>query len=279
MSENSWVLDSLNWALDTWNEKLYEIWQLLTESPETFRGGGVWQVMLNVNGALKAISYGLLVLFFAVGVVKTCGSFVDLKRPGQAVRLFVRFVLAKASVDYGLDLMMALFRVAQGIVSEVITKSGVAGAGGVILPAEIAELVEGLSFLESLPLWIVALLGGLLITVLSFVMILTVYARMFKLMMYTAIAPVPLACFAGEPTGSVGKSFLRSYAGVCLEGAVIALACIIFSAMAASPPSVDLGASAVMAVWSYLGELIFNLLLLVGAVKMSDRMVKEMMGL
>ena len=79
MSENSWVLDSLNWALDTWNEKLYEIWQLLTESPETFRGGGVWQVMLNVNGALKAISYGILVLFFAVGVVKTCGSFVDVK--------------------------------------------------------------------------------------------------------------------------------------------------------------------------------------------------------
>ena len=82
MNENDWVLDSLNWALDTWNEKLYEIWQLLTESPETFRGGGVWQVMLNVNGALKAISYGLLVLFFAVGVVKTCGSFADLKRPG-----------------------------------------------------------------------------------------------------------------------------------------------------------------------------------------------------
>ena len=79
MSENSWVLDSLNWALDTWNEKLYEIWQLLTESPETFRGGGVWQVMLNVNGALKAISYGILVLFFAVGVVKTSGSFVDVK--------------------------------------------------------------------------------------------------------------------------------------------------------------------------------------------------------
>ncbi len=85
--------------------------------------------------------------------------------------------------------------------------------------------------------------------------------------------------FAGEPTGSVGKSFLRSYVGICLKGAVIALACIIFSAMAASPPSVDSGASAVMAVWSYLGELIFNLLLLVGAVKMSDRMVKEMMGL
>lgn len=133
--------------------------------------------------------------------------------------------------------------------------------------------------LDSLPVWIVSLLGVLLITVLSFVMALTVYGRMFKLMMYTAIAPVPLACFAGEPTGSIGKSFLRSYAGVCLEGAMIALACVIFSFMAASPPAVDPNASAVTAVWGCVGELAFNLLVLVGAVRMSDRVVKEMMGL
>ena len=124
-----------------------------------------------------------------------------------------------------------------------------------------------------------ALLGGLFITVLSFIMILTVYSRMFKLYMYTAIAPVPLSSFAGEPTSNVGKNFLRSYAGVCLEGAIIALACIIFSVMAASPPAVDPNVSAVTAVWSYVGELIFNLLVLVGAVRMSDRIVKEILGL
>ena len=58
---------------------------------------------------------------------------------------------------------------------------------------------------------------------------------------------------------------MRSYAGVCLEGAIIALACIIFSAMASSPPAVDPNVSAVTAVWSYVGELIFNLLVLAGA--------------
>lgn len=98
-------------------------------------------------------------------------------------------------------------------------------------------------------------------------------------LLYTAIAPVPLSSFAGEPTSNVGKNFLRSYAGVCLEGAVIALACIIFSVMATSPPAVDPNVSAVTAVWSYVGELIFNLLVLVGAVRMSDRIVKEILGL
>ena len=98
-------------------------------------------------------------------------------------------------------------------------------------------------------------------------------------LLYTAIAPIPMSTFAGEPTSNVGKNFLRSYAGVCLEGAIIALACIIFSVMASSPPAVDPNAAAVTQVWSYIGELLFNMLVLVGAVKMADRVVREMMGL
>ena len=146
--------------------------------------------------------------------------------------------------------------------------------------AEIVEKIEAVGMLESIPLWIVTLLGSLLITVLSFIMILTVYGRMFKLYMYTAIAPIPISTFAGEPSQSVGKNFIKSYAGVCLEGASIALASIIFSVYSASPPAIgDTSLSAVTIVWNYVGELVFNLLVLVGAVKASDRIVKEMMGL
>lgn len=106
-----------------------------------------------------------------------------------------------------------------------------------------------------------------------------VYGRFFKLYLYTAIAPVPLSTFAGEPSQSIGRSFIKSYAAVCLEGAIIVLACIIFSLFAATPPAVDPNLAAVSMVWSYIGELIFNMLVLVGAVKMADRVVREMMGL
>ena len=128
-------------------------------------------------------------------------------------------------------------------------------------------------------MWAVTLIGGLFVTVLSFIMIMSVYGRFFRLYLYTAIAPVPLSTFAGEPTQNVGKSFLKSYAAVCLEGAIIVLACIIFSVFASSPPVVDPEAAAVTMVWSYVAELIFNMLVLVGAVKMADRVVREMMGL
>jgi hypothetical protein len=94
-------------------------------------------------------------------------------------------------------------------------------------------------------------------------------------LLYTAIAPVPLSAFAGEPSQSVGRSFIKSYCAVCLEGAVIVLACVIFSVFASSPPAVDTSVAAVTQVWSYMGELIFNMLVLVGAVKMADRVVRE----
>lgn len=147
------------------------------------------------------------------------------------------------------------------------------------MPNSIVEAVEDCDLFESIPLWAVTLIGGLFITVLSFIMIMTVYGRFFKLYLYTAIAPVPLSSFAGEPSQNIGKSFIKSYAAVCLEGAIIVLACVIFSLFASSPPAVDTNAAAVTQVWSYVGELIFNMLVLVGAVKMADRVVRKMMGL
>ena len=275
----SWVTGNLENALETWNSKLAEIWQLITQSPETFKGGTIWNVIVDIHGAVKAIGLGLLVLFFVVGVVKTCGSFAEVKKPEHALKLFIRFALAKAVVTYGLELMMALFRITQGLISTIMTSAGIGGATETVLPDSIYEAIENVGFFESIPLWAVTLIGGLVITVLSFVMILSVYGRFFKIYLYTAIAPVPLSSFAGEPSQSVGKAFIKSYSAVCLEGAIIVLACIIFSLFAASPPVVDPDAAAVTQVWTYVGELCFNLLVLVGTVKMADRVVRELMGL
>ncbi len=278
LSDN-WVVQNLQNSLENWNEKLAEVWELLTESPEDFRGGGIWEIIQDIHGALMAIGLALLVLFFVVGVIKTCGSFTEVKKPEHAVKLFVRFAIAKGVVTYGLELMMALFEIVQGIISTIMKASGLGNNNELILPDEMVEAIEDCGFFESIPLWAVTLICSLVITILSFIIILSVYARFFKLYIYTAIAPVPLSTFAGEPTQQIGKSFLKSYAAVCLEGAIILLACIIFSVFAESPPVVDQDAAPAAMVWSYVGELIFNMLVLVGAVKLADRVVREMMGL
>ena len=278
MSDN-WVVQNLQNALDTWNSKLSEIWQLLTTSPQDFKGGSIWNVMVTINGAVQAIGLALLVLFFVVGVVRTCGSFTEVKKPEHALKLFIRFAIAKGVITYGLELMLALFNIVQGTISTIMTSAGFGTPNQTTLPSEMITNIEECGFFESIPLWAVTLIGGLFITVLSFIMIMTVYGRFFKLYMYTALAPIPLSTFAGEPSQNVGKSFIKSYCAVLLEGAVIVLACIIFSLFASSPPVVDTNAAAVTQVWAYIGELVFNMLVLVGAVKMSDRIIREMMGL
>ncbi|MCX6826109.1 MAG: hypothetical protein NTV06_02405 [candidate division Zixibacteria bacterium] len=273
------IIDNLTNALNTWNTKLTEIWQIITQSPENFKGGEIWNVILTTNDALKAIGLALLVLFFVAGVIRTCGSFSEIKRPENALKLFIRFVLAKAAVTYGLDIMMAFFKIVQGIISTAMNAVGTGVLNNIVLPDIIRQKISEVGFWDSIPLWAVTLIGSIFIIILSFIMIMSVYGRFFRLYLYTAIAPIPLSTFAGEPTSQVGKSFLKSYAAVCLEGAIIVLACIIFSVFATSPPEIAGDASAVSMVWAYVGELIFNLLVLTGAVKMADRVVREMMGL
>lgn len=278
MSDN-WVVQNLEKALNVWNDKLSEIWQIITLSPEAFKGGAIWSVVTGIHGTLQAIGYALLVLFFVVGVMKTCGSFAELKRPEHALKLFIRFAVAKGVISYGLELMLALMEIIQGVISSIMNAGDFGSPQQAVLPQEIVTAVEDCGFFESIPLWAVTLIGGLFVWVLSFVMILNVYGRFFKMYMYTALAPIPLSTFAGEPTSNIGKSFLKSYAGVCLEGAIVVLACMIFSTFAGSAPDIDTSAAAASMVWSYIGELIFNMLILVGTIKMSDRLVHEMMGL
>lgn len=278
MSDN-WVVQHLINTLDTWNDKLAEVWKLLTISPASFKGGGIWKVILTVNGAMQAIGLALVVLFFLVGMMKTSSSLDEVKRPEHALKLFLRFAISKGVVTYGLELMMAIFQIIQGVTSKIMTSSGITKTGKTTLPKEMIKAIEDCGFFESIPLWAITLIGSLFITVLSFIIILTVYGRFFKIYMYTAIAPIPLSTFAGQPTQSVGISFLKSYAAVCLEGAIIVLACVIFSLFAASPPVVDTDAAPAAMVWKYIGELVFNMLVLVGTVKMSDRIVREIMGL
>ena len=276
-SSGNWIIDILNYTLNFWSEAMQTIWTLLTTSPQNIRGGAVWSAIANIQGGLKAIAYALLVLFFIVGVVKTTTNFSEIKRPEVALKLFIRFAIAKAVVGYSMDILTSIFKIGHGILNNISAHAGGVLTTGITLPDAIAQKINQCSFLDSIPLWIVALIGALLVTVLSFVMILTVYSRIFKIFMYTAVAPIPLASFAGEGTSQVGRQFLKSYAGVCLQGVVIILACIVYSVLTENPP-INTNGDATTVVWAFLFQLIFNFLVLVGAVKMSDRVVKEMIG-
>jgi hypothetical protein len=96
--DDNWIVENLENALATWNEKLAEIWQLVSMTPQEFKGGGIWNIVVQINDALQAIGYGLLVLFFAMGLFKNTVNFQELRRPEAALRYFLHFVAAKAAV-------------------------------------------------------------------------------------------------------------------------------------------------------------------------------------
>lgn len=207
MNQN-WIVENLNNAFSTWNGKLTELWGLVTTSPQTFKGGAVWGVMQSLHNAMIGIGYALIVLFFAISLFKNTANFHELKRPEAAVHYLIRFVAAKTLVGYGMDIMLNIFSICNGVVSDMAAGMGGISQAMVALPGEVQAAIENVGFLASIPLWLVTILGSLFITVLSFVMILTVYGRFFRLYMYTALAPLPLASFAGESTQSVGISFM-----------------------------------------------------------------------
>ena len=224
--------------------------------------------------------YGLLVLFFAMGVFQSAASFRDLQRPEYALRLFIRFIAAKVAVSSAMEIMTTIFSICGGVVQSVMGGVGGMATAGVSVPQDMVDAIENVGFLASIPLWLVAMLGNLFITILSFILIMTVYGRFFRLYIYTALAPIPLAAFAGEGTNFAGKQFIKSYIGVCMEGAVIVLACLIFSAfMSSGSPVLDTTLTPVVMAWQYIGETIFNMLVLVGLVKGAERIVKELFGL
>ena len=274
---DNWIVNILENALTDWNGKLSEIWALLTQTPQSFKGGDIWTMITGIHNAMVGIGYGLLVLFFAMGVFQSAASFRDFQRPEFALRHFIRFVLAKVAVGSCMEIMTAIFSVCGGVVATVMSGMGGSVSTAATLPGEIVTAIEGLGLLESIPLWLVALLGSLFITVMSFILLLTVYGRFFRLYMFTALAPLPLASFAGQTTSSSGRAFMKSYIGVCMEGAVIVLACVIYSGFVTAP-SVTTGEAASV-VWSYLAETAFNMLVLVGLVKGADRVIHEMMGI
>ena len=279
MSDN-WVVANIESAFNTWNDKMTEIWSLLTTSPQSFKGGGIWSIITSINGGLQAIGYALLILFFAMSIFKSTASFRDFQRPEYALKHFIRFLAAKVAITYALDIMTTIYTICGGVVDSIAGSLGGIGGAAVTLPSAVETAIEDAGFWVSIPLWLVTILGSLFITVMSFIMIMSVYGRFFKLYMYTALAPIPLSSFADEGTSQVGKSFIKSYIGVCLEGAVVILACLIFSAYAsASAPAPDSGLTTVTMVWKYLGEVIFNMLVLVGLIKGADNIIRSMLGL
>ncbi len=280
MGSGNGIIDNINHALETWNQWLAEIWQILTMSPQQFRGGAIWSIMQQINSGLKGAAYGLLVLFFIASLLKNVASFRELKRPETAIRLLVKFIIGKTAVDYGMDILNAIYTAGAGLVGNVMAK---VGGNNLARFAELSDTmkntINGVDFWGSIPLFLISIFGTIIVTALSFVILYTVYGRFFRLFLHTAIAPIALSTAAGDGFSNTAREFLKSYAGVCLEGLIIIVSIVVFNAIASTPTDPTTTKDAFNSVFQYMTQVIFNMLMLVGLIKSADTVVKRMFGI
>lgn len=272
----------LDHAVNMFNKFMGETWNMLTTGLEDFMGGSIWRVMSTINNGLIAGGLALLVVFTFMGVIKSTVSLAELKRPEAAVRVFVRFIFAKALITYGATFMLYVFDIVQAAVLTINRYAGTFTKAAV--PKKIAEAMDEPSAIFdpiiSILMGAVGLISWLVIVIVSIVILISVYGRFFRLYMYTAISPLMLSTLGGEPTQQVGIGFIKNYIAVCLEGVVITIACIIYISISKNPQIAEYDGDwgALLMVLEYVGNFVLYALILLFAVKGADRIAKEMMG-
>lgn len=267
----------------------------LQTTPADFSGGGVWDIVTNINAGIQGIGYGLLVLFFLMSFFKTTTNFRDISLQ-QAIGWIVRFILVKLVIDYGIAILNFCINISLGVNDTIFEHAGSFEFAGV--PQEVLDAVANMqdaewyerlgAFFQTLPMLIIGGIGFLVIWICGIVMIVSVYMRFFKVYIYSALAPIALSTFGSQETSQTGKHFIKAYAAVCMEICVIALAIVIFNAMVSSNNFIfpswteNIGQGANWEYWNvlvnYLFQIIIQAVMLCMAVTSANRFIREMLG-
>lgn len=252
-------------------------------------------IMEQISGSLQAIGYAMLIILTLWNIVKTTTSFVELKRPEVFGKVFIRFILTKYVIGYGWTLVNQLFGLFASITESIFNSSGIAinGAWSISYPnvdtswfSQILDTVSRIiNPLGSIPGMILSVLAFIVALVVVVTVLLTVMGRFFKIYLFAALAPLPMACFGSESTNDIGRSYIRGFLSVCAEGLIIGLAMIVFAAYLSMPIS-HMFESEEIFQWlpsgvedmMYCFSTIFNMLLFLGIVKSSDSVVQRIFG-
>lgn len=181
--------------------------------------------------AVEGVALVLVSMFFAI---QLCNDAMLLKIQSyeQVFKIFFKFVLAKVIVQNAKGLMGILFNGFNAIAQSLgETNYGFMSSFGtdaiLTQPADAGFLNLNylVKYLETMPTYFI-LLGA------CWVINLILIGRLFEIIVYTVISPIPLATFAAEGWHDSAKAFIKSYAAVCLQGLVVLVMFYAFSQVA-----------------------------------------------
>ena len=282
-AKNNWFVQNINGSLTAWKTSISDITRYLQESPNKLMSSGsgnstMWNIVTTINDALKALGVSIMIICFGIGLSKTISRPEEVRQPMNLAKYFIRVCITNMLITYSMSFMLSLFSIAGNIISLIINNNTINDMAYSLSDEASLSIakVDWWNLGESIPLVFLCLIFYVAINIISIILLIMVFVRFFKIYIYTAIAPLPLATFASRNTQNVGINFIKSYFAVVLQGVVMTIVLIISSAFFGSFSGHFLGGESA---WGFIWELLAKLLIVIVTIKGTDRLIKELFGL
>ena len=271
------ILDLLEMVFGFWNNQISLVFALLGQSPVSYKSGGPWGVIQNLEPIFVGVGSSLVVLFFVIGF---CSESVDVKEDMRfevILRMLMRIGIAEWLVANNVTIMKAFFTSAGNLVKLV----GAGEMAELTIDSGQAEIIKNLGFGSSLVMLILASILSIVIIVCGFFLIYTVYFRFLKILILVPFGAIAFSTVSGNRMVShTAVSYAKYFLSIVFEAVTMALAIVVCNALiSAGLPSF----TGEYADWTqtliYLCEMTFTIALTVGTVKGAQNLTSRALGL
>lgn len=310
----NWILSTLQASIaffDAWMTSLYDVLML---DPISYQNGAIWTTVSKIYDALMGSAVSILIIGFYIALIHDSGEFIKTRHFGSVVWTFILLCITASLLQGGKYILLLIFWCFKEILQTVTGPDGTnfLNLSWVELPKQVKLATSGLGATKATMFFIVVLIFALVIMVCSFTIIMVVYGRLFNIYLHIAVAPLALACGAAGPLRSTFVSYLKSFVGVCLQGVVIVIVCMVFSAFANNfdfntvqtsdqqivelkedmteeefqawweqwgMDNKELEAKKAEVLWTYLSQMLFLYLIMAGMIKGADNFIHQKLNL
>lgn len=310
----NWILATLQASIAFFNAWMSQLYDVLMLDPISYQNGTIWTTVSKIYDALMGPAVSILIIGFYIALIHDSGEFIKTRYFGSVGWTFILLYITASLLQGGKYILLLIFWCFKEILQTVTGPNGTnfLDLSWVELPKQVKLATSGLGATKATLFFIVVLIFALVIMVCSFTIIMVVYGRLFNIYLHLAVAPLALACGAAGPLRGTFASYLRSFVGVCLQGVVIVIVCMVFSAFANNfdfntvqtsdqqivelkedmteeefqawweqwgMDNKELEAKKAEVLWTYLSQMLFLYLIMAGMIKGADNFIHQKLNL
>lgn len=187
----------------------------------------MWGMVGNVQGIVRPVCYTIITIFFLIEFLKMSMK-IDMLKWEFLFKVMAKFVIAKACIDFGPQLMEAIY----STVAEWITTFGTSAYDPTFLDTVargITIALDDMGFWATIGFAITSIVPALVLLACSFIVKVIAYGRLIELYVLLAVMPIPFSfLLESEGGGNITKKYILNFAGVSLQGLLIVISCSLY---------------------------------------------------